>query len=219
MTCFTLLRAVGFALSLYALPSWACVDILQVSQNRIEPQDFIFRTAQFKIQKILDNSLVFPITTSGGSAWTMVFDPDNNTRNEPHVILGYLDNHGKFSVRRVVRARRGDEVRYFKKVADMNRIDDLFIDIGNPNYGCGSIRIPPWAQVKLWLKHKLLPEDVRAVLQSATGPKIYDDGENKNRFSVKAKTENGRFIEAVVEEQTECPHTLITAFVKAGGRR
>lgn len=214
MTKMRALAAI-LALSIFAPKVWACADILRDSKSKI-PNHFVqLPHNRPGIQKILATNLVFGIEGANGGMWSMIFDPDDDRRNEGHVIYGFQEPRGKFVIRGIRSPVRDEERKYFKAVARMNNLDTLTLDILNPTFGCESVQIPTWVRAKLWLKHKLHPDDVRTVLESRKTQKEYDYSHNDARYTVELDMKDGRTIVAVVAESQLCPHTLVTAFVKS----
>jgi hypothetical protein len=210
-----LISALAFLLA--AFSAGACESLLNNSSKRrvAAAFDVAPELNDSKIQYLLRANTMFVIRKSAGKAWTMLFDPRSETKNQAY--YAYLEEvNGRMVVQGLRRAQNYEERDYFHKVAEMNQVNMTLIPLKKRLLNCQAIALDSWVSTKLWLKHKLKPEDVAFLLESGhTQPQlehVHGNGDRNPRYKIEGRTAQGRRVRMVVVDEGGCPPPVVTAF-------
>lgn len=206
--------ALGLLIVLGPSASWACEEILRSSPHLIAPQRLILPPRAARVKELAADGLFLSVREKNDTFWTVVFDKDDDHRNAGYFVAGKVrpDVYVGFITRR---SRRDDELDYYREVAHLHRLKNQTLHLSRAHAGCNSVEIKGWVEAKLFLKHGLKLQDVKALLETAEIERIFDSGNRDRRYRVKAVDPSGRAFLIVIAEKESCPNVLITAYAES----
>jgi hypothetical protein len=223
-------RLMGLLLMIWSITASPCEAILRKSTH-LGPQpiyDFsVGMMGRFKpngynaerLLAILKSNYYVPIV-NGDRFWMVVFEPESKSFDGPSKDLGYVlrgkIEHGQYIFDAVKKADYMSQVNYFKRVAQMNRVQDRYFRLKQGLSQCRELAVKAATQVKLWLKHRIRPEDAFEIVNNSTPELSARVTQNQNeRFSYLGRIKDGRTIRTIVEIGPDCSQRLVTAFEPA----